>query len=249
MTIMKCPGQDTRFWTPDDVYEISCARCGKPVEFFKTDVRRRCSKCGKRVENPKVSLGCAKWCAYAKECLGFDPNALQLADTAEMSLIDQLVTALKETFAEDQDRITHSLLVLDRAQDIMRNEGGDPRVVMSAALLHDIGIPAAERKHGSSDAKYQEVEGAALSRQILEDIKVDNAMVDQVCDIVRSHHSADGEDTPEFRIVWDADRLEEAPPGLTEMEGERLVGVIDKVFRTETGRQKARKLFVEGRPA
>ena len=113
--MMMCPGQDTRFWGPEDVFEIPCQACGEPVEFFKTDVRRRCHNCGKRVQNPKVSLGCAKWCAHAKECLGYDPEQVQMSDTAELSLIDQLVDAVKKHFGEDQDGVTHSLLVLDRA--------------------------------------------------------------------------------------------------------------------------------------
>ena len=96
--MMMCPGQDTRFWTPDDIFEVPCQACETPVEFFKTDVFRRCSKCGKRVQNPKVSLGCAQWCAYAKECLGFDPKEVQLADSEEVSLIDRLADAMKAEF-------------------------------------------------------------------------------------------------------------------------------------------------------
>jgi putative nucleotidyltransferase with HDIG domain len=213
------------------------------VEFFKTDVHRRCPQCGKRVQNPKVSLGCAKWCAYAKECLGFDPDQVQMSDTAELSLIDQLVDAVKKQFGDNQDGVTHSLLVLDRAQDLMRREGGDPKVVMAAALLHDIGVPAAAAKHGSTEPKYQEVEGAVIARQVLEGLGLEDEAVDQVCDIVRSHHSGDGADTPEFRIVWDADRLEEAPPGLANCQKDLLEGVIARVFRTEAGRQRALKQF------
>ena len=136
---MRCPGQDTRFWKPDDIFDIPCQSCGRPVEFFKTDVFRRCPSCGKRIQNPKVSLGCARWCAYAKECLGFDPQELDLPDSAEVSLADRLIEAVKNAFGEHQQRITHSLLVLDRAQELLRREEGNPRVVLAAALLHDIG--------------------------------------------------------------------------------------------------------------
>ena len=73
---MQCPGQDRRNWTPDDVFELNCGRCGAVVEFFKTDGKRQCPKCGRRITNPRVALGCAQWCAYAKACLGFDPKSL-----------------------------------------------------------------------------------------------------------------------------------------------------------------------------
>lgn len=33
-----CPGQDTRYWGPDDVSEVACATCGYSVEFFKRTV-------------------------------------------------------------------------------------------------------------------------------------------------------------------------------------------------------------------
>ncbi len=73
MTKMKCPGQDTRFWTPGDICEFPCASCGAVVEFFKDDVGRKCPGCGRRMVNPRVTLGCAEWCEHAEECLGTAP--------------------------------------------------------------------------------------------------------------------------------------------------------------------------------
>ncbi len=32
-----CPGQDTRFWRSDDIFEIACTRCGTSVEFFRDE--------------------------------------------------------------------------------------------------------------------------------------------------------------------------------------------------------------------
>jgi hypothetical protein len=51
---MQCPGQDTMFWKPTDVFEIECPKCGYPVEFFKFDVKRKC-RCG----HPLIILGAA----------------------------------------------------------------------------------------------------------------------------------------------------------------------------------------------
>jgi hypothetical protein len=31
----KCPGQDMRYWTADDVYEEKCPQCGEMIEFLK----------------------------------------------------------------------------------------------------------------------------------------------------------------------------------------------------------------------
>ncbi len=242
---MQCPGQDTRFWQPEDIFDVACESCGTPVEFFKTDPSRLCPQCGARIQNPKVSLGCAKWCAYAKDCLGYDPNDLDLPDTEEYAFVDRLIDAMREAFDGEADQITHALLVLERAQGIMRDEGGDAKVVMAAALLHDVGLPTAERKHGSSEPRFHEVEGAAIARQVMESLDMDDDSIDHVCRIVRSHHSADDVATAEFNVVWDADRLEETPAEVTWQDEDRVKRLIDKVFRTEAGKRQAHRLLLE----
>src|SRR3990172_2276978 len=117
-----CPGQDTRFWRPEDIFDVTCGSCGAVLEFFKDEGSRRCSKCGTRVQNPKLSMGCAQWCEHAKECLGFDPKAVEKDDEQEVALADRLIAAMKKTFGADQKRITHALTVLMRAQEILRDE-------------------------------------------------------------------------------------------------------------------------------
>ena len=66
----RCPGQDKRFWRPEDVFEAKCPFCGKRIEFWKDDVRLTCERCGNDVPNPRLNLGCAKWCKFAEQCLG-----------------------------------------------------------------------------------------------------------------------------------------------------------------------------------
>ena len=67
---MKCPGLDKCFWKSEDIFEVPCPACGKSVEFFKDDVHRKCQNCGYKFKNPRLDLGCAKWCSYGKYCLG-----------------------------------------------------------------------------------------------------------------------------------------------------------------------------------
>ena len=70
----RCPGQDLRYLRPDQVHEDACPSCGAQVEFFRDDRSRRCPACGTRFRNPKLDLGCLKWCPYADECVDFDPG-------------------------------------------------------------------------------------------------------------------------------------------------------------------------------
>ncbi len=67
---MKCPGQDTRYWDKEAIYDTTCPNCGAELEFFKDDPFRPCKQCGHRVKNPRLDFGCALHCPYAKECLG-----------------------------------------------------------------------------------------------------------------------------------------------------------------------------------
>jgi hypothetical protein len=65
----KCPGQDSRYWKPNDISQSACANCGYIMEFFKDDMRRRCPQCNEYTVNPKNDLGCAVWCKSGPSCL------------------------------------------------------------------------------------------------------------------------------------------------------------------------------------
>ncbi len=68
--MVRCPGQDQRFWKPGDIFEVKCPGCGGPIEFFKDEPKLKCQNCGRVILNPKINLGCAEWCKYADRCLG-----------------------------------------------------------------------------------------------------------------------------------------------------------------------------------
>lgn len=248
-----CPGQDTRYWRPEDVFDITCQECGGTVEFFKTDGARRCPGCGTRVQNPRMSLGCAQWCDHAKECLGFDPGELHLEGTREGSLVDRLIQALRQELEESLDQVSHALLVLEHARELLTetstDTGIDPQVVLAAAALHDVGMARAIRVHNSTDARFHEAEGRPIARRLLESLEFKEEATDHVCKIVGSHHSADEVDSLEFHIVCDADRLVEMPENLVGQSEERLRDIIGQVFRTEAGRQAALRAVTRSQDA
>ena len=73
-------------------------------------------------------------------------------------------------FGDDVRRMTHTRKVLGYAQRILREVAANEEVVLAAALLHDIGIQEAERKHGSAAGRYQELEGPPIAEQILREL-------------------------------------------------------------------------------
>ena len=68
--MVKCPGQDQRFWKPEDIFEVACPNCGNDMEFFKDEASLVCKSCKTKVRNPKIDLGCAEWCEFADKCVG-----------------------------------------------------------------------------------------------------------------------------------------------------------------------------------
>ncbi len=246
---VRCPGQDMRQWKEDAVFETPCPACGVMVEFFKDEGSRRCSGCGHRFKNPKMDLSCAEWCEHAEACLGYAPErkAPAAASKGEGPLVSALIREMKAVFGRDQKRIGHALTVYAHARELVRKEGGDPRVVLAAAVLHDIGIQEAERKHGSAAGRHQEIEGPPIARKIMEDMGVEAETIEHVCRIIASHHSAKGIDTPEFRILWDSDWLVNLPGEYPGADQDELESVVERIFKTDAGREKARSLFLSAK--
>jgi hypothetical protein len=236
--MLRCPGQDQRFWKPEDIFEVECSNCGKTVEFFKDEPKLKCRNCGHLVINPKVDLGCAEWCQYAEQCVGVDRENLG-------SMCDQLINQMKNIFGSDTKRINHALSVLNFAEKIQAAEGGDALIVKASAILHDIGIHEAERKYNSSAGKYQEIEGPPIAEKILKSCNIPAGTIEHICRIIANHHTAKNIDTTEFRIIWDADNLVNLQEEFKDANRERIERIIKKVFKTSTGHRMASEILIK----
>jgi len=242
---MKCPGQNTRYWKPGDIFEVKCPKCGYKVEFFKDDPTRKCDNCGHKFANPNMDFGCAAYCPYAEQCIGKLPP--ELIAQKEDLLKDRVAIEMKRYFKTDFRRIGHASQVARYAEQIGKNEGGDPAVILTAAYLHDIGIHEAERKHNSTAAKYQEEEGPPIARSILEKLGAPEELIDEVCDIVGHHHHPRPEETINFKVLYDADLITNLKENHKEnpLDIDRLTRIIEKSFLTKTGRRKAREVLTK----
>jgi hypothetical protein len=70
MSDVHCPGQDQRYWKPEDIFQVACPHCSAEIEFWKDEPVRICGGCKREVRNPRLDLACAKWCKEAEKCLG-----------------------------------------------------------------------------------------------------------------------------------------------------------------------------------
>jgi HD superfamily phosphodiesterase len=157
---------------------------------------------------------------------------------------EKLIQKMKDVFGDDRKRIDHALSVLRYAEKIHAAEGGDETVVTAAAILHDIGIHEAEKKYNSSSGKYQQIEGPPIAEKILNDEGIDSERIGHICKIIANHHTAKNIDTLEFCVLWDADWLVNIPEECGAMDKNKLKEFINKVFKTETGRQIAKELYL-----
>jgi HD superfamily phosphohydrolase YqeK len=241
---MKCPGQDTQYWQPGAIFEVKCPKCEHTVEFFKDDTSRKCGSCGHRFANPRMDFGCASYCQYAEQCLGTLPPEL-LAQKDNL-LKDRVAIEMKRYFKSDFKRIGHASRVARYAEKIGKFEGGNLAVILPAAYLHDIGILEAEKKHGSTAAKYQEMEGPAIAKSILIKSGAQEALIEEICDIVGHHHHPRADDTTNFKAVYDADLIEnlDEKQKETQVDKDTLSEKIDEIFLTPTGRETAKEVLL-----
>ena len=146
----------------------------------------------------------------------------------------------------DPKRINHFMKVYAFAGLIGRKEGISGReldILEAAAVLHDIGIHNAEMLHGSSDGKYQELEGPSVAADILSALGADNEFIGKVCNMVGRHHTYNGIDSLSLQILIEADFL------VNIFEDGMSDGVIssvkEKIFRTAEGTRLLEEMYEE----
>ena len=126
----KCPGQDMRYWTADDVYEEKCPECGSDIEFFKTDIRLRCRNCRTRVANPKFNMGCAEWCAYAEQCLGPGAKGLKKG-----SLKSVFLNELDKHASNLNGEVANIKEIIERTEKKLKEERKDILPVLASLVI------------------------------------------------------------------------------------------------------------------
>lgn len=184
MNRTKCPGQDTRYWKPGDIFEIPCANCGRIIEFFKDDASRKCPGCGNRIQNPRITLGCAEWCEHARECLGYDPVSINSGNAraeTDASLCGSIVNSIKLRYGEESAIFINAVHALEKASALLKNNNSDPKIVKAAALLLEVDAQSAE--------------------EIMKNAGLDSVTIESVSEILNAYRNGHELDTPEFRII------------------------------------------------
>lgn len=159
-----------------------------------------------------------------------------------MDIIAAIEQEMIVYFGDDTRRINHALKVLHYARQLNAEIQGDALTVECAAILHDIGIHEAEKKHHSSAGNYQEIEGPPIARSILARYPIADDTIDHIALIIANHHCAKNIDTPEFRMIWDADWLVNIPDEFDINDKNKMRSLL-QIFKTQPGLTLAKKTF------
>lgn len=149
----------------------------------------------------------------------------------------KLIAAMAAYDKGDAMRIQHFIKVHSFAATIARLEGVDEETAFTleaAAIVHDIGIHVSEMKYGSCAGHYQELEGPAEARRLLNSVGGFTAeQTERVCWLVGHHHTYNNIEAIDHQILIEADFLvnlfeENSPENV-------IINVRKRIFRTTTG--------------
>lgn len=149
-------------------------------------------------------------------------------------MMKQLICRMIEEFDGERKRVEHTIKVYGFSRVIGLSEGlsgSQLEILEAAALLHDIGIPAAVREYGSSAGPYQEKTGALIAYNIMSELKP--AIAKEVNMLVGHHHSFGYDGGIILQILFEADFLVNLSEGSA--DAAKITAVKKNIFRTELG--------------
>ena len=135
---------------------------------------------------------------------------------------------------------THTQNMLEAAALLHDVSKGTPGHAL--ALLHDIGIHEAERRHGSSAGPYQEQEGPAVACPLLSAAGADESEIERICWLIAHHHSCQAGENTDFRILLEADFLVNADED--SLPRESIASARERLFRTDSGKKLLDDIFL-----
>ncbi len=157
---------------------------------------------------------------------------------------ERLIQKMAAYYSGDPGRIQHFIKVHSFASLIGKSEKleGDMQFILeTAAIVHDIGIKAAEMKYQSANGKNQELEGPPIAEKMLTELCYPPSVIERVCYLVGHHHTYNEIDGLDYQILVEADFLVNMYEG--EMEADAIHSVLNKIFRTETGIKLCKTMF------
>ena len=154
----------------------------------------------------------------------------------KQATLARLMRAIIKYDCGDVPRIQHFVKVHNFARIIGIAEGlGEEElfVLEAAAILHDIGIHAAEAKYGNCSGKHQEELGPDEAKKILKEVSgFDENQTERICWLIAHHHTYTDVTSADHRILLEADFLVNSFEDNVSKEG--IISFCKNVFRSES---------------
>lgn len=126
-------------------------------------------------------------------------------------IIASLMQAMIRYDSGDVPRIQHFVKVHDFSKTIAVAEGMEEEelfVLEAAAILHDVGIHAAEAKYGNCNGKHQEELGPEEAKKVLNEVEgFTPEQIERICWLIAHHHTYTDVTSLDHRILLEADFL------------------------------------------
>lgn len=132
-------------------------------------------------------------------------------DKEQETKLSLLMRAMIKYDGGDVPRIQHFVKVHDFARMIGVAEDMESKqlfILEAAAILHDVGIHAAEAKYGNSHGKHQEELGPAEAKKVLPEVGgFTEQQTERICWLIAHHHTYTNVTSQDHRILLEADFL------------------------------------------
>ena len=141
--------------------------------------------------------------------------------------------------------INHFMKVWAFARTIGERELHDEKtlaVLETAAILHDIACPLCREKYGSALPDKQEAEGGPVAEAFLKEFALPEDFIARVVWLVAHHHTLSGVETPEHRILLEADYLVNACEAGHSREA--ILSAEKTIFCTQTCLRLLRDMYL-----
>ena len=231
---MQCPGQDSRFWDGEAIFESHCPKCGGAVEFFKDDSRRRCRQCGHELLNPRLDFGCASYCPFAEQCLGsLSPE--MLAQKQDL-LLERAALAMKGRLGADFAKIGQASRAARYAEQLAKTEEANKAVVVLAALLAEL----------DGEVTVEKKREPVAAQALLAELKANPGLAAEVGELLKHLGTPPGpEASANQRVLHDAWILARIVHLAKTPEGGPAALTLSQGLTTVNGRLEGKKILAQ----
>ncbi len=162
-------------------------------------------------------------------------------------MINDLIMEMIKYYSGDSHQIQHFIKVHSYSKLIGTREKLAPdllEILEAAAIVHDIGIKPSLEKYGRCDGRLQETEGSPIAEEMLRGLHFNQSVIDRVSYLVAHHHTYTNIDGLDYQILIEADFLVNLHEDHESKE--RAEAVLNKIFKTKTGRELCCHMFLKG---